>query len=174
MQTSHPLPNQALYSPHMQITQKVTPFLSYPSQAREAAEFYCSLLPDSKINHLHTNPLDGSELLVDFQLSGVQFLALNTGQSGPAWDFTHSFSISVACETQAEIDRLWAALSEGGAEIQCCWLKDKFGLCWQIVPANFGAMMGHPDREKAGRMFQALMTMVKPDMAALNAAFEGD
>lgn len=154
----------------MKIEQRVTPFLSFNHQAKEAAEFYVSIIPDSRIKRTVTNPANGSVMLVEFVLGGVRFNSLNVGQD---WEFTNAFSLSVGCETQEEIDRLWEALTDGGKEIDCCWLRDKFGVAWQVVPARIGEWMSDPDPAKSGRVMGALMQMVKPDLARLAAAYEG-
>ena len=151
----------------MQIKQKITPFLSFNSGAEEAADFYVSILPDSKIVKTTNNPATGTVMTVEFELAGMLFIALNVGQP---WEFSHAFSLSVACETQAEIDRLWSRLSEGGKEVSCGWLVDKFGVSWQIVPANIGQLMSNPDPAKAGRVMQALFQMTKLNIAELEKA----
>ncbi len=151
----------------MQINQKITPFLSFNSGAEEAANFYVSVLPDSKVVKTLKNPATGTVMTVEFELAGMRFIALNVGQP---WEFSHAFSLSVACETQDEIDRLWSSLSDGGKEVQCGWLVDKFGVSWQIVPANIGELMSHPDPAKAGRVMQALFQMTKLDKAILEKA----
>lgn len=155
----------------MRIQQKITPFLSYNTQAVEAAAFYTSLIPDSRIVRTVMNPANGAALLVEFELAGLSMIALNVGQD---WKFTEAFSLSVACDTQDEIDRLWAALTEGGKEIQCGWLVDRFGVSWQIVPANIAELVGDPDPQRSGRVMQALLSMIKLDMAALQAAYDSD
>ena len=151
----------------MQISQKITPFLSFNNQAEEAANFYASILPNSSIVKTVKNPATGTVMTVEFELSGMRFVALNVGQP---WEFTHAFSLSVACATQEEIDRLWSSLSDGGKEVQCGWLVDKFGVSWQIVPANIGELMSNPDPARAGRVMQALMQMTKLDIATLEKA----
>ena len=151
----------------MQISQKITPFLSFNNQAEEAANFYASILPNSSIVKTVKNPATGTVMTVEFELSGMRFVALNVGQP---WEFTHAFSLSVACETQEEIDRLWSSLSDGGKEVQCGWLVDRFGVSWQIVPANIGALMSNPDPARAGRVMQALIQMTKLDIATLEKA----
>lgn len=156
----------------MQFKQKITPFLTFPSQAQDAAEFYVSVIPDSRILRTVENPATGDVITVEFELAGLTFVALNSGQ--PSWEFTNAFSIAVACETQDEIDGLWAALVEGGEEQACGWLTDRYGVRWQIVPATIGRMLGDPDRERAGRVMNAMMQMVKLDIAALKAAYDGE
>ena len=151
----------------MQFSQKITPFLSFNNQAEEAANFYASVLPNSSIVKTVKNPATGTVMTVEFELSGMRFVALNVGQP---WEFSHAFSLAVACETQEEIDRLWSSLSDGGKEVQCGWLVDKFGVSWQIVPANIGELMSNPDPARAGRVMQALIQMTKLDIAALERA----
>lgn len=154
----------------MQFKQKITPFLSFKDQASEAAEFYVSVFPDSKILQVLHNPLDGNVMTVEFDLAGLTFVALNVGQD---WEFTNSVSLAVACESQDEIDRLWERLTrDGGKEIQCGWLSDKFGVPWQIAPANFGELIGDPDTERASRVMHAMMQMVKMDKGKLQAAYD--
>ena len=155
----------------MQISQKITPFLSFNNQAEDAANFYVSVLPDSKVVRTVKNPATGTVMTVEFELAGMQFIALNVGQP---WQFTHAFSLSVAWDTQEEIDRLWSSISEGGKEVECGWLVDKFGVSWQIVPANIGNLMSNPDPAKAGRVMEALMQMTKLDMATLEKAATSD
>jgi predicted 3-demethylubiquinone-9 3-methyltransferase (glyoxalase superfamily) len=112
----------------------------------------------------------GAVLVIEFTLAGQRFLALN---GGTRFEYTHAVSFQVNCADQAEIDRLWAALSEGGAVEQCGWLRDRYGIPWQIVPAALPEMLGDPDPEKAQRVMQALLQMVKPDIADLRKAYEG-
>jgi predicted 3-demethylubiquinone-9 3-methyltransferase (glyoxalase superfamily) len=154
----------------MRIQTKVTPWLGFASQAEEAAKLYTSIIPDSRIVKVIRNPGDGSVLVVEFELGGLPVFSVNSGQE---WKFSESFSFSVACDTQAELDRIWTALSTGGREVQCGWLVDRFGVSWQVVPSQIGAWLSDPDTEKSGRMFGAVMGMVKLDIAALKAAYEG-
>lgn len=154
----------------MKVQPTVTPWLGFKSQAKEAADFYVSVIPDSKIISTVNHPASGDVLVVEFQLGGLPVFALNVGQD---WQFTNAFSLSVACESQEEIDRVWAALTAGGQEIQCGWLTDRFGLAWQIIPANVMEMWKDGDAAKTGRMLEALTGMVKLDKAALEAAFHG-
>lgn len=155
----------------MKIKTRVTPFLTYMDQAQQAAEFYTSLLPDSRI--LRTMHMPGGEnvLTVDFELNGLRFVALNAGQD---WKFTEAFSLSVACDDQAEIDRLWnALLADGGSELACGWLKDKFGMCWQIVPSQLDEWFSANKPDSLQRMFEALWQMKKLDISQLQQAFDG-
>lgn len=145
--------------------QKISPCLWFDGQAEEAARFYATLFPDSGITSVTPGPT-GAALVVEFRLAGVRFIGLN---GGPMFKFTEAISLSVDCHSQAEIDRLWAALTaDGGAPSQCGWLKDRYGLSWQIVPAVLPKLLADP--AKAGRVMGALMGMVKLDIAALEAA----
>jgi predicted 3-demethylubiquinone-9 3-methyltransferase (glyoxalase superfamily) len=156
--------------------QKITPFLWYSTQAEEAATFYASIFPDSRVTRVTTLQSEspsgppGSVKVVDFVLFGQQFLAMSAGPLDP---FNHAVSFVVNCESQAELDRYWNALLEGGSAESCGWLKDRFGLSWQIVPTVLGQMMAAPDRARAKRASDAMLKMVKIDIAALQAAFEG-
>jgi len=154
----------------MHVKQKITPFLSFNTQAAEAADFYVSILPDSRIVRAVTNPESGGVLTVEFQLAGVTFVALNVGQP---WEFTDAFSLAVSCDSQEELDELWTQLSAGGREVQCGWLKDKFGVSWQIVPAVLSQLLSDPDTAKTRRVMGALMQMVKLDIAQLQQAYDG-
>ncbi len=155
---------------------RLVPSLWYSEKAEEAAAFYASLLPNSKVDSVTELPADtpsgpaGSVKVVEFTLLGQPFLALS---AGPLDAFNHSISLMVECEDQAEIDRLWAALSEGGQIEQCGWLKDRYGLYWQIVPSALGAMMKDQDRARAKRVAEAMLQMTKFDIAALKKAYKG-
>ena len=150
--------------------QKVVPFLWYESEAEEAANFYVSLIPNSRI--VDVNRQGDRAFVVTFELDGVRYTALN---GGPHYKLNDAFSLFVNCRDQAEVDDLWAKLTaDGGQETQCGWLKDKFGLSWQIIPTEMMAMLGdgqHP--EKAARAQQAMMQMKKIDLAAMRKAYEG-
>jgi predicted 3-demethylubiquinone-9 3-methyltransferase (glyoxalase superfamily) len=156
--------------------QKITPFLWYSTQAEEAAAFYASVFPNSRVTRVVTLPSEspsgppGSVKVVDFILFGQPFVAMSAGPLDP---FNHAVSFVVNCENQAEIDRYWNALLEGGSAEQCGWLKDRFGLSWQIVPTVLSDMMSNPDRAKAERAADAMLKMVKLDIAALQAAYAG-
>ena len=156
--------------------QKITPFLWYSNEAEEAAAFYSSIFPDSRVVRVTAMPSEspsgppGSVKIVEFVLFGQPFTAMSAGPLDP---FNHAISFVVNCESQAEIDRYWDALLEGGGAEQCGWLKDRFGLCWQIVPTVLFEMMADPDRAKAKRASDAMLTMVKLDIAALQAAYSG-
>lgn len=155
----------------MQIKHRITPFLTYKHEAEEAAEFYVAVLPDSKIIRKVKHPSEGTILTVQFELCGMKFVALNAGQD---WKFTEAFSLCVGCEDQAEIDRLWQTLlADGGSELACGWLKDKFGMCWQIMPKQLESWMASDQPENLKRMFEAIWQMQKPDVAKLQQAFEG-
>jgi predicted 3-demethylubiquinone-9 3-methyltransferase (glyoxalase superfamily) len=157
--------------------QKITPCLWFDNQAEEAIEFYSSIFADSKIvnvmRHGKAGPgPEGEVLFVTFQLAGQEFQALN---GGPQFKFTEAISLCVSCETQAEIDEKWEKLLEGGGqESRCGWLKDKFGLSWQITPPILPEMLRDKDPEKAARVMQAMMQMVKIDIATLQKVYDGE
>jgi predicted 3-demethylubiquinone-9 3-methyltransferase (glyoxalase superfamily) len=156
----------------MQIQQRITPFLPYPNQAEEAAEFYVSVLPDSRILRKVLNPMNQSILTVEFSLCGMKFIALNAGRED--WKFTEAFSLAIHCDTQNELDSLWSSLlANGGTELACGWLKDKFGMCWQVWPTQLQDWFKAEDPVKLQRMFEALWQMKKLDIATLQKAFEG-
>jgi predicted 3-demethylubiquinone-9 3-methyltransferase (glyoxalase superfamily) len=156
--------------------QKISPFLWFDTQAGEAAAFYVSLFKTSKITAItHYGDAGpgpkGSVMTVGFELDGQAFTALN---GGPHFTFNEAVSFVVRCDDQAEVDRFWDALTaDGGQEVHCGWLKDRFGLSWQIVPAEFLAMASDPDPEKSNRVMVAMMPMKKLDLAKLRAAYEG-
>jgi len=155
---------------------KVTPFLWFDGQAEEAATLYCSLFPNSKVGAVarygpNSPGPEGSAMTVSFELDGLPVTALN---GGPNYRFTEAFSLSVSCEDQAEVDRYWSALTaNGGEEGPCGWLKDRFGLSWQIVPKALPQLLGDPDRARAGRAMQAMLKMRKLDIAQLRTAADG-
>jgi predicted 3-demethylubiquinone-9 3-methyltransferase (glyoxalase superfamily) len=155
---------------------KIVPHLWYSEKAEEAASFYASVIPDSRVDAVTDLPADtpsgpaGSVKIVEFTLAGQPFMAINAGPLDP---FNHAVSFVVNCEDQAEIDRLWAALSEGGQIEQCGWVKDRYGLSWQIVPTLLGEMMKDRDRARAKRVAEAMLKMVKLDIAGLRTAYEG-
>ena len=151
--------------------------LWYDSQAEEAARFYVSLLPNSRIDRINRSPAnnpstpEGAILLVEFTLDGQHFIGLN---GGPPFQLTEAVSISISVEGQAEVDRLWNALvANGGKPSQCGWLKDRWGLSWQIVPTALPRLLGSPDRDGARRAMQAMLEMGEIDIAALERAFAG-
>lgn len=154
----------------MKLKTKVTPWLGFNRQAEEAATFYTSLIPDSRILRVTRNPADDAVLVVAFELGGLPVYALNAGQD---WPFTTAFSFSVGCDTQEEIDRLWAGLTEEGKEVQCGWLTDKYGLSWQIVPSQINEWIDGADPERSSRVLNAVWSMVKLDLPTLQAAYEG-
>jgi len=154
---------------------KITPFLWYSKEAEEAARFYTSIFPDSRITRVVSMPCEspsgppGSVVVVDFVLFGQPFVAMSAGPLDP---FNHAISFVVNCQDQAEVDRYWnALLANGGTAEQCGWLRDRYGLSWQIVPTVLFAMMADPDRDRARRASDAMMKMVKLDIAALEAAW---
>jgi predicted 3-demethylubiquinone-9 3-methyltransferase (glyoxalase superfamily) len=149
------------------VRQKITPCLWFDGQAEEAAAFYVSIFPNSSITNV-TPGLGGSALVVEFQLAGVEFLALN---GGPHFKFNEAISLSINCGSQAEVDEFWEKLTAGGGPSQCGWLKDKYGVSWQVVPAMLPKLLQDP--AKAGRVMQALMGMTKLDIRALEAAAIG-
>ena len=147
--------------------QKITPFLWFNNQAEEAANFYVSVFKNSKIVSFSRRG-DGSVSAGKFQLDGQEFFAFN---GGPQFTFTAAISLYVNCETQEEVDDLWEKLSEGGEKIQCGWLKDKYGLSWQVIPRVLPQMLGDKDREKAARVMKAMLQMKKIDIAELQRAY---
>lgn len=155
---------------------KVIPHLWYAKEAEEAARFYASIFPDSHVDAVTPLPVDspsgpaGSVKVVEFTLLGQPFMAISAGPLDP---FNHAISFIVECDDQAEIDRYWAKLGDGGKPEACGWIRDRYGLCWQIVPASMGAMMRDPDRAAAKRAAEAMMKMVKFDIAALEKAYRG-
>ena len=148
--------------------QKITPFLWYDDKAEEAAKFYVSIFRDSKIVSTMPGP-NGTVMGVSFILDGQEFQALN---GGPMFKFTEAISLFVRAETQPEIDELWDKLSEGGEKSRCGWLKDKFGLSWQIVPPLLGQLLGDKDPAKSQRVMMAMMKMDKIVIQALKDAYE--
>jgi predicted 3-demethylubiquinone-9 3-methyltransferase (glyoxalase superfamily) len=154
--------------------QRIVPFLWFDNQAEEAMNHYISIFPDSKVLSVSRYGDEGpgpkgQVMVANFQLAGQEFMALN---GGPAFKFTEAISLFVNCETQQEVDQLWAKLTEGGEESQCGWLKDRYGLSWQIVPTALGEMMADKDPEKAGRVMKAMLQMSKIDLAGLRRAYE--
>ena len=156
---------------------KVSPCLWYNGEAEEAAKFYVSLLPDSKIETVQRNTVDspagkaGSVLVVEFTLAGQRFVALNGGMR---MEYTHAVSFMIDCADQAEVDRLWDALTaNGGQADRCGWLRDRYGLSWQIVPTALPKYLGGPDRAGAQRAMQAMLSMGKLDIEGLRRAYEG-
>jgi predicted 3-demethylubiquinone-9 3-methyltransferase (glyoxalase superfamily) len=159
---------------------KITPFLWFDTQAEEAANFYVSLFPNSRITSVARYPSDsqppagppGTVMTIGFELEGQEYTALN---GGPMFPLTEAVSFVIHCADQAEVDRYWdALLADGGQASACGWLKDKFGLSWQIVPQALLDLYSSPDKAAVGRMFAAMMQMVKLDMPKLKAAFDGE
>lgn len=159
----------------MQKPQKITTCLWFDDKAKEAATFYTSLFDDSRITDVthygEEGPGEpGAVLTVAFELAGQQYVALN---GGPEFTFTEAISLQVDCESQAEVDRLWSRLTaDGGEESQCGWLKDKYGLSWQIVPRRLMELLNDPDPAKASAVTRAMFTMRKIDVSALEAAYK--
>ncbi|MEY4577960.1 MAG: hypothetical protein RL701_2663 [Pseudomonadota bacterium] len=160
----------------MTIVQKISPFLWFDQQAEQAVELYTTLFQDSKV--LTVNRYGdagpgpkGSVMLVEFQLAGQHFMALN---GGPSRKLTEAISLMVHCDSQEEVDRLWSKLTaNGGREDQCGWLKDPFGLSWQIIPKRFTEMLRDPDKTRVDRVFRAMLTMKKFDLPRLEQAYRG-
>lgn len=152
---------------------KVIQHLWFAQEMQQAVRFYTTLIPGSSMGAVQTLPAEspagppGSVEIVEFSLGDQYYMAI---QAGPLDPFNHSFSILVECEEQAEIDRLWGALKDGGSVEQCGWLRDRWGLSWQVVPAMLGRLMGSPDRAKAARVAKAILRMVKFDIAELQRA----
>jgi len=156
---------------------KISPCLWFDGEAEEAAKFYVSLLSDSSIETVQKNTVDspagkaGSVLVVEFTLAGQRFMALN---GGTRFEYTHAVSFKIDCTDQADVDRLWdALLADGGQAERCGWLRDRFGVFWQIVPTALPQYLGGPDRAGAQRAMQAMLQMVKLDIAGLKRAYEG-
>jgi len=154
--------------------QKITPFLWFNDQAEEAMNFYTSIFKNSKIVRVsrygEAGPgPKGTVMVGTFQLEGQEFIALN---GGPNFPFTEAISFLVDCKTQQEVDELWDKLSEGGKTSQCGWLKDKYGVSWQIVPSALGEMMSDPDPAKSKRVMQAMLKMTKIDIEGLKRAYD--
>jgi len=156
---------------------KISPCLWFNGDAEEAANFYVSLLPDSRIESVQRNPIDGpsgkagSVLVIEFTVAGQRFMALNGGMKV---DYSMAVSFKIGCEDQAEVDHLWSAiLANGGAEDRCGWIRDRWGLSWQIVPNAMMKYLGGSDKAGAQRAMQAMMGMVKLDIEGLKRAYEG-
>lgn len=154
--------------------QKITPFLWFDHQAEEAMNFYTSIFKNSKVGGVTrygggSPGEEGRVMTASFELEGLQFTALN---GGPEFKFTEAISFLVDCESQAEVDELWAKLTEGGEESQCGWLKDKFGVSWQIVPRELYELINNPDPEKSRRATEAMLQMQKIDLQVIREAAE--
>jgi predicted 3-demethylubiquinone-9 3-methyltransferase (glyoxalase superfamily) len=156
---------------------KIAPCLWFDGKAEEAARFYTSLFPDSRIDSINRSPADnpstpaGAVLTVDFTLAGQKFIGLN---GGPEFPFTEAISFTIDCEDQAEVDRYWEKLIDGGGESsQCGWLRDRFGVSWQVIPRALPEFLGGDDRDGAARAMEAMLQMTKIDVAKLRDAYEG-
>jgi predicted 3-demethylubiquinone-9 3-methyltransferase (glyoxalase superfamily) len=148
----------------------ITTFLTYNDNAEEAVRYYLSIFENGKVLSTMPGP-GGKALTVEFELLGQRMVALN---GGPSFVFSQAFSLAIGCDTQAEIDRYWTKLTaDGGKEVQCGWLVDKFGVSWQIVPNLLPKLIGGSDKTKAGRAMQAMLKMKKLDIAALQHAYDG-
>jgi len=157
------------------ITAPIIPCLWFDGRAEEAANHYVAIFPDSRITEIMRWPMDGmapagTVLTVSFELNGVEFVGLN---GGPDFAFTEAVSFQVMCDDQREVDHYWECLGEGGREIECGWIKDRFGLAWQVVPKILPEALAGSDRAKAARVMKAMMTMVKLDVAELEKAARG-
>jgi len=150
---------------------KITPFLWFDSEAEEAMNLYVSIFKNAKVLGVSPGP-NGKAMSVNFELEGQEFIGLN---AGPQFKFNEAISFLVNCNTQAEVDELWEKLTaDGGEEGNCGWLKDKYGVSWQIIPTALGELLGAPDREKAGRALQAMLQMHKIDIQGLQQAYDGN
>jgi predicted 3-demethylubiquinone-9 3-methyltransferase (glyoxalase superfamily) len=159
----------------MERIQKITPFLWFESQAEEAARFYTSVFPNSRVvseaRYGKSGPgPEGTVMTVDFELDGLRFVALN---GGPIYKINEAVSFLVNCASAEEVDHYWGRLTEGGQEVQCGWLKDKFGLTWQIIPSRFLEMMKDPDPARKERVMKAMFQMKKLDLPKLEEAYRG-
>ncbi len=163
----------------MKLAGPITPCLWFDTQAEEAAKFYCGIFENSRVKHVARFPDTGKEahgkdagtvMTVAFEIDGQEFLALN---GGPQFTFDQAVSFILYCETQGEVDYFWAKLTDGGQEVACGWLKDKFGLSWQVTPVALPRMMTDPDTRKTARVMDAFMTMKKLDVAAIERAYAG-
>jgi len=158
------------------MTKMITCLWFDSGKAREAAEFYASVFPDSQVGESHASAADnpsakaGEELIVEFTVLGQAFIGLN---GGPHFQFTPAISLFVNCDTQEEVDELWDKLSEGGRKDRCGWVTDKYGLTWQIIPTALGRLMGDPDPQKAARVMNAMLQMSKIDILQLQRAYDG-
>jgi predicted 3-demethylubiquinone-9 3-methyltransferase (glyoxalase superfamily) len=153
----------------------IVPNLWFDTEAEQAADFYVSVFPDSRIISTAHYPEGapgptGTVMTVEFEMNGQRFVGIN---GGPQFPFTEAVSFQITCETQEEVDRYWEVLTEGGEESMCGWLKDRYGLSWQVVPAGMDEVFADPDPEKAQRAMQAMLSMRKLDLAALQAAADG-
>jgi predicted 3-demethylubiquinone-9 3-methyltransferase (glyoxalase superfamily) len=158
------------------MVQKITPCLWFDGQAEQAARYYVSLLPDSRIDRVVRSPANtpsgpaGMVLAVEFTVAGNKFTGLN---GGPQYRFTEAVSFQIACQDQAEVDRLWSALSDGGSPGRCGWLKDRWGLSWQIVPTRLYQLLADSDPDRSRRAMEAMLKMSKLNVAELERAADG-
>ena len=156
------------------MAQKITPNLWFESEVEEAAEFYCSVFEDSRIvsvlHYPEASDSAGQVLTVEWELNGQRFVGIN---GGPQFKFSEAVSLSISCKDQDEIDYYWEKLTEGGEESMCGWLKDRYGLSWQVVPEGIDDLFADPDRERADRAWKAMMEMRKLDIDALKSAADG-
>lgn len=155
--------------------QRITPFLWFDTEAEEAAKFYASVFPNSRIlstaRHGEAGPgPKGSVMTVEFELDGQRMIALN---GGPVFKFTEAISLVVDCRDQKEVDHYWTKLSQGGKESRCGWLKDRYGVSWQVVPSALGRLLSDPNAKRAKHVMEAMLKMTKLDIAALEAAGKG-
>lgn len=154
---------------------RITPFLWFDGDAEEAADFYVSIFPNSRIVHVTHFPDNprfeaGKVMIVEFELDRQRFIALN---GGPQFKFTEAMSLAVDCDTQDDIDHYWHRLTDGGREVQCGWLKDRYGVSWQVTPTIIGKLMASGDATQRARVMAAMLPMVKIDIAALQKAWDG-
>ena len=153
--------------------QKITTFLAFQKDGKKAVDFYCSVFKDSKIDTVMTMPGTDQLTYASFSLSGMEFMAIDAGEH-PGFTFTDGISLFITCEDQTEVDYYWdALLANGGATQACGWLKDQFGVRWQVIPKRLMELMGDPDPAKSGRVMQSMMGMIKINVAELEAAFSG-
>lgn len=154
--------------------QKITTFLSFQKDGKKAVDFYMSVFKDSKLDHAMVRPDNGTLLHAGFSLNGQEFMAIDAG-GYPGFTFTDGISLYIACKDQDEVDYYWDALLANGGETQACgWLKDQFGVRWQVIPNRLGELMMDPDPEKSGRVMQAMLNMIKINVAELEAAYKGE
>ncbi len=152
---------------------KITTFLAFPKDGDKALDFYCSVFRDSQIHHRQANPETGQLMYASFQLNGTELMAIEAGEH-PDFTFTNGISLFISCADQAEVDYYWDALMADGGEPQACgWLKDQFGVRWQVIPNRLMELMTDSDPEKSGRVMAAMMEMIKIDVPTLEAAYLG-
>jgi predicted 3-demethylubiquinone-9 3-methyltransferase (glyoxalase superfamily) len=154
--------------------QKITTFLSFQKDGKKAVDFYMSVFKDSSLDHAMIDPNTGRLMHAGFSLNGQEFMAIDAGEY-PGFTFTDGISLFVACKDQDEVDYYWDALLANGGETQACgWLKDQFGVRWQIIPNRLGELMMDSDAEKSGRVMQAMLNMIKINVSELEAAYKGE